>query len=239
MSGAIVGLDSSTPRLTVAATRGADLLYEHASTPGPGERPTHARELLARVEEAAAAAGGWDAVGGLAVGVGPGSYTGLRIGIATARGLAQALGTPLAPVGSLAALAEGVRRAADGPEPILAVIDARREQAFAALYDAGGEEVWEPFVASPAELSERVRGLATSPLTGGDGSLRFRDQLEAAGARILADGDEGHLISARSTCTLADETEPAAPGEVEPIYLRPPDAEIWREQQRRHSDPQR
>jgi hypothetical protein len=77
-------------------------------------------------------------------------------------------------------------------------------------------------------------GLA--PLTGGDGSIRFRGQLEAAGARVLADGDEGHMVTARETCLLAADHEPEAPGEIEPIYLRPPDAELWREQQRRKPD---
>jgi tRNA threonylcarbamoyladenosine biosynthesis protein TsaB len=239
MTTAIIGMDSSTPRLAVAAARGADVLWEHASDPEAGERPAHGRELLARVEEAAVAAGGWGAVETIAVGIGPGSYTGLRIGIATARGLAQALDKPLVPVVSLAALADGIRRSAGGTEPVLAVIDARRRQFFAGLYGADRAEIWEPFVASEGELCERVSGLSSAPPAGGDGSLRFRDQLEAAGARVLADGDEGHLISARSICALAAETEPAAPGEVEPIYLRPPDAELWREQQRRESDPKR
>ena len=233
---AIIGFDSATPRLAVAAVRDSDILWEHASQPGEGERPAHARELLARVEEAAEAAGGWGAVAAIAVGIGPGSYTGLRIGIATARGLAQALGTPLVPVSSLEALAGGVREPADDEGPVLAVLDARRKQVFAALYRSDGEAEWEPFVASPEELAERIAGLGGAPLTGGDGSVRFRRQLEDAGARVLADGDEGHLISARFTCLLAAEREPAPPGEVEPIYLRPPDAELWREQQRRESD---
>ena len=236
MSGAIVGFDSATPRLTVAAVRGTDTLYEHASEQPEGERPAHARELLARVEDAAAAAGGWDRVKALALGTGPGSYTGLRIGIATARGLAQGLGQGLVPVVSLDALARGIRRSAPQADAILAVIDARRSQAFAALYDARGARVWEPFVAAPEELAERVAGLESGPLSGGDGSLRFRGQLEAAGASVLAEGDEGHLISARDVCALAAGSEPAPPGEIEPIYLRPPDAEMWREQQRRESD---
>ncbi len=237
---AIVGFDSSTPRLTVAARRDARIVHEHSSQPPPGERPAHARELLARVEEAASAAGGWDAVGLIAVGIGPGSYTGLRIGIATARGLAQALRKPVVPVVSLAALARGVAPGFDArDEARLAVIDARRSQVFAGLYGGTGEAIWEPFVAAPEELAERVADLGAEPLTGGDGSLRFRGQLEAAGARVLADGDEGHLVAARNTCLLAADLEPEEPGEIEPIYLRPPDAELWREQQRRESDRKR
>ena len=232
----IVGFDTATARLTVAAVRAGEVLYEHGSEPEPGERPAHARELLAQVEEAAAAAGGWSEVTVLAAGIGPGSYTGLRIGLASAQGLRQALGIPVVPVGSLEALAAGIRRTTGGSKPVLPVIDARRKQAFAALYDAAGETVWEPFVANPDQLAHRVETLDPRPLSGGDGSLRFRGQLEAAGASVLADGDEGHLISARDVCSLAAGSDLSAPGEIEPMYLRPPDAEMWREQQRRESD---
>jgi tRNA threonylcarbamoyladenosine biosynthesis protein TsaB len=234
-SGVVLGFDSATPRLTVAALAGKDVLYEHADEPAAGERPAHARELLTRLEEAARAAGGWDAVATLAVGIGPGSYTGLRIGIATARALAQALGTPVRAVVSLDALAAGIRRAAPGEELVLAVLDARRSQVFGALYE-GGARLWEPFVAAPGELAQRVAQLGREPFCGGDGSVRFRGQLEAAGARILADGDEGHLIAARDICATAEGLEPSEPGAIEPIYLRPPDAEMWREEQRRKSD---
>jgi tRNA threonylcarbamoyladenosine biosynthesis protein TsaB len=230
----VVGFDSATPRLTVAATRHGEAAFEHAAEPGPAERPAHARELLPAAERAADAVGGWAAVDTIAVGIGPGSFTGLRIGIATARGLAQGLGKPLAPVVSLAALARGMAsRSSAGDEARLAVIDARRGQVFSALYGVSGEELWEPFVAGPAELAERVGGLEAAPLTGGDGSIRFRQELEAAGAKVLADGDEGHLISARHVCVLAGEVGRSEPAQVEPIYLRPPDAELWREQQRR------
>ena len=237
MSPVVVGFDTATPVLTVAAVRDREVVYERSIEPATGERPAHARELLARVEEAAGSCGGWAEVGTIAVGVGPGSFTGLRIGVATARALAQALGKPLAPVGSLEALGAGLAERQEGGQVRrLAVLDARRTQAFAALYEDSGAAVWEPFVASPDELAARVASLGEPPLTCGDGSVRFRRQLEAAGARVLADGDAGHVISARHTCRLAAETEPSAPGEVEPIYLRPPDAELWREQQRRESD---
>ena len=163
MTDTIVGFDSSTPRLTVAAVSAAGVVFEHASQAPEGERPPHAHELLGRVEEAAEAAGGWDGVAAIAVGVGPGSYTGLRIGIATARGLAQALGHPIVPVGSLVALARGVSRSAPDETNVLAVTDARRSQAFAALYDAGGAELWEPFVAFPDALAQRVADLEPKP----------------------------------------------------------------------------
>jgi tRNA threonylcarbamoyladenosine biosynthesis protein TsaB len=233
-SGAIVGFDTATPAMSVAATRGDDVLLERLSLPAAGERPAHARELLGAVEEAAGAAGGWDAVEAIAVGIGPGSFTGLRIGVATARGLAQGLEKPIAPVGSLAALSRGVgERGARDARPHLAVIDARRGQVFAALYEPDGEVLWPPLVAAPAELGERLAELPSPPVAAGDGSVRFRHELEAAGAEVLADGDERHLIRAREICALAGEGGRSEPAEVEPIYLRPPDAELWHEQQRR------
>lgn len=232
MSGAVVGFDTATPRLTVAAARDGEVLFERAVEPDPGGRPAHARELLGATEAAADAAGGWDGVGTIAVGIGPGSFTGLRIGVATARGLAQGLGRELAPVGSLRALALGI----GGDGPLLPVIDARRGQVFAALYEHG-DEVWEPFVASPEELGERIAALGSNPLAGGDGSVRFRRQLESAGATVLGDDDEDHRISARHVCALAGQAGSAQPDEVEPIYLRPPDAEVWRERQRRDGQP--
>jgi tRNA threonylcarbamoyladenosine biosynthesis protein TsaB len=229
----IVGFDTATPVLSVAATRGDDVVFERRSEPEAGRRPGHARELLGAVVEAAEAAGGWSGVEAIAVGIGPGSFTGLRIGVASARGLAQGLGKPIAPVGSLAALARGMAEAEREERDRLAVIDARRGQVFAALYGQAGDELWAPLVATPAELGGRVAGLSSAPLAAGDGSVRFRHELEAAGADVLADGDERHLIRARDVCALAGEGRRSEPAEVEPVYLRPPDAELWHEQQRR------
>jgi tRNA threonylcarbamoyladenosine biosynthesis protein TsaB len=233
----IVGFDTATPVLSVAATRGDAVVFERRSAPDAGRRPAHARELLGAVVEAAEAAGGWNGVEAIAVGIGPGSFTGLRIGVASARGLAQGLGKPIAPVGSLAALARGMEEAVREERARLAVIDARRGQVFAALYGPAGDELWAPLVATPAELGGRVAGLAPAPLAAGDGSVRFRRELEAAGADVLADGDERHLIRARYVCALAGEGRRSKPAEVEPVYLRPPDAELWHEQQRRDREP--
>ena len=90
----ILGFDTATPDTAVAASNGAERVV------GPGEdgRPAHGRALLAAVEEVVAEAGGWDAVELIAVGIGPGSFTGVRIGVATARALAQSRGIPVAPV---------------------------------------------------------------------------------------------------------------------------------------------
>ena len=223
----VLGIDSSTSFVEVAAMAGAELVSE-ASRPPPadGGRPRHSELLLAECDAAVTALGGWERLGLIAVGVGPGSYTGLRIGIATARALAQARSVPIVGVSSLSALAAGIRGAQPGV-PALAVIDARRGEVFARLEGPGGEGLWPPFVASPHDLAGRVEGLEESPVAAGDGSLRFREELEAAGATVAAPGDEVHRVAARHICELGLGAAPVAPDEIEPNYMRAPDAERW------------
>jgi tRNA threonylcarbamoyladenosine biosynthesis protein TsaB len=231
--GVVLGVDTATDVAAVAATDGGDILHESWAAPEAGGRPRHATALLAAIETAAAAAGGWEAVGLLAVGVGPGTFTGLRIGIATVRGLAQARGLDVAPVVSLDALARGIAESDGGGEhPRLPLIDARRGEVFAALSD-GGACAWGPAVVGMEDLAARVAQLRETPLAAGDGSLRFRAQLEAAGIEVLPDADPAHRLAARHVCALAAEVEPGRPEAVTPMYLRRPDAEVWRE----HRDP--
>ena len=229
MRDAILGFDTSTSTLSVAITSGPAVLAEHEAGPDERGRPRHATALLPAVEAALAEAGGWDRIGRLAVGVGPGTFTGLRIGVTTARALAQARGLGLAGVSSLATLAAGVDPKASRPR--LAVLDAKRGEAFAALYDADGAGVWPAWVGPPAELAERVRKLPEPPLAVGDGSVRFRDELESAGATVPGDGDPAHCVRARHICRLAAEVQDAR--DIEPDYLRRPDAELWRERDHR------
>ena len=161
---------------------------------------------------------GWDGLDAVGVGIGPGGFTGLRIGVATAHGIATARGIELRPVSSLAALADGA-----GEPRVLPLIDARRGELFGALYDAG-TEVWEPFAAAPEAIAERVRNAGIAPLACGDGSVRFADVLEAAGVRVAPGGSRAHCVSGLSICRLAAAAEPAPAGAVLPDYLREPDA---------------
>jgi tRNA threonylcarbamoyladenosine biosynthesis protein TsaB len=229
----VLGFDTATADVSVAITRDAECVSERFVSPPAGSNPRHAAELLGEIERAVDDAGGWDGVDLIAVGIGPGSFTGLRIGIATGRALAQALAKPLAGVGSLEALARGISElpAAEG-RPRLGVIDAKRSEAFASLYDAGGDRAWGPEVATPVALADRVRALPVTPLAAGDGAIRFRRDLEDAGAEVLPEDEAAHRLSARHVCLLAEDVAPSAPQEITPIYLRRPDAKIWRDRDR-------
>jgi tRNA threonylcarbamoyladenosine biosynthesis protein TsaB len=131
-------------------------------------------------------------------------------------------------VGTLEALARGA--AGEGEQgPVLAALDARRGEVFAALYDAGGEQIWGPFVAPPAQVAARLAGLPQPPLGAGSGAVRFRDELQAGGAEIPEDSDPRHRVAAAQVCALGASFAAASPTDVLPIYLRRPDAERWRE----------
>jgi tRNA threonylcarbamoyladenosine biosynthesis protein TsaB len=138
----------------------------------------------------------------IGVGVGPGTFTGLRIGVATGRALAQSAGTELVAVSTLRALAANLA----GSFP---VIDARRGEAFV-LVDG------EPRVARPGELA----ALAGDRTAIGDGALRYREQLGD-----VAPGESAlHHVHGAVLCRLAQEGEPIAREALLPDYVRDPDA---------------
>jgi tRNA threonylcarbamoyladenosine biosynthesis protein TsaB len=227
----VLGVDSATADAVIGVTDGGEVVREARVDPGPDGRPRHSQVLLGEIERSVEQAAGWERIERIAVGVGPGSFTGLRIGIATARALAQARGIPIAPVGSLAALARGIRE--DGEAAVaLPVIDARRGEAFAALFGGEGEELWPAFVAPPAELAKRIGKLDSAPLAAGDGAVRFAAELEAAGATVAPPDDPIHRVAARHVCAVGEAAAEASPDQIQPLYLRPPDAKRWLERDR-------
>jgi tRNA threonylcarbamoyladenosine biosynthesis protein TsaB len=191
----ILAFDTATEVATSARVADGEVL---------GERVSRAVTLLEDVDallrQGGAHQGDLDA---LAVGIGPGSFTGVRVGLATARGLALALELPVAGVSTLAALAAG----APGATP---VIDARRREVFVLE--------GEPRVLAPTDLR-----LGAGTVCVGNGAVRYRAILEAAGAEIPPDGDDRHLPRARFHAQLARDFGPAEA--VEPLYLRLPDAD--------------
>jgi tRNA threonylcarbamoyladenosine biosynthesis protein TsaB len=227
----VLGVDTATDQAAVGATADGEVVREVSVDPGPDGRPRHSELLLTEIERSVDAAGGWPRIDRIAIGIGPGSFTGLRIGIATARALAQAQDLPLAPVGSLAALARGISESAAPEGLALPVFDARRGEAFAALFH-GSDELWPPFVAPPDELAGRVQELDRAPLAAGDGALRFAAELEAAGATVAPPGNPIHRVVARQVCAVGEEAVEAPTDQIQPLYLRPPDAKRWRERDR-------
>jgi tRNA threonylcarbamoyladenosine biosynthesis protein TsaB len=205
----ILGLDTATPATAVAVWAPDGAAVERRDDPAPGERPGHASRLLALVDEVV---DDWGAIARIAVGVGPGGFTGLRIGVATARALAQARDLPLVGVSSLAALAAGASH--DGP--VVAVIDARRGEVFAA-----SPGTFEPVALAPDALAARI---APGSLAVGDGAVRFRAELERAGAAVPADDSPLHRVSALEVCRLGAAGEPADRDALLPDYRREPDA---------------
>jgi tRNA threonylcarbamoyladenosine biosynthesis protein TsaB len=203
----IAGLDTSTPVTSVA------LLGEGVERElhDDGERPRHAQTLLPLLERVV---GDWSLVERLCVGVGPGGFTGLRLGIATARALSQALDLPLVPVSSLDALA------APHSGTVAALIDARRGEVFAAVYE-DGQRTREPVAIDPATLAQE---LAPGTLAVGDGAVRFREELERAGMAVPADGSDAHRVSALIVCRLGLGTKPVDRDALLPDYRREPDA---------------
>jgi len=223
----ILGFDTATDDTVVAATADGEVVFEELIGPGENGRPVHSERLLSTMNEAAEALGGWADVNRIAAGIGPGTFTGIRIGIATANGLALSAGIELVGVSTLEALSLPMR---NGTDPVLPVLDARRGEVFAALYAADGSTEWSPFAVKPDDLALRLSDLERFPLVGGPGAVRFSDELTRVGISMAAPEADIHHLAGRAICELGatvgrvDQSIP-----LEPTYLRVPDAQLWLE----------
>jgi tRNA threonylcarbamoyladenosine biosynthesis protein TsaB len=215
----ILGLDTATPATVVAVLPGDGEPVERRHEPASGERPGHATRILPLAQDALAAVGaGFADVRRIGVGVGPGTFTGLRIGVATARALAQATDADLVAVSTLEALAA----AAGTDRAVLAVLDARRGEAFAAAF-RDGERLVAPVAVAPEGLAALADPRHAPWLAVGDGAIRFRDRLETA-AEVPADASPLHGASALAVCRLARDAHPVDRDALLPEYVRQPDA---------------
>lgn len=191
----ILAFDTATDLATSALVADGAIL---------GERTTRPLSLLADVDALLAAAGAVPSdLGAIVVGTGPGSFTGTRIGLAVARGLALSLDLPVAGVSTLAALAAGI----DNAYP---VVDARRGEVF----------VLGPAAVSPGEIE--VPPLAVCV---GSGACRYRELLVARGADVPPADSCLHVPRASLHASLAASFGPA--DAVAPVYVREPDANAW------------
>lgn len=257
----ILALDTATASTSVAVLdTEARLELEARDDPPLGERPRHTTRLMPLIAELLErAGGGWEAVDRIAVGIGPGTFTGLRIGVATARALAQARDIELVGISTLESLAlnarpadrssvTGARDELPSVDAVLAVIDARRGEAFAAGWRLApgepgsdamlGEQLLEPSPLSPDELGELVSRIARPTLAIGSGAIEFRLQLERSGAVVPTGDSMLHRVSSLNHCLLAAARHGAdGAGEILPEYLRLPDAELTRRRQALRAGP--
>jgi tRNA threonylcarbamoyladenosine biosynthesis protein TsaB len=226
----ILAFDTATAATTVAVLDPEDgLEQELRDDPPRGARPRHTARLLSLVAARLDGAGWeWGDVERIAVGTGPGTFTGLRIGVATARALGQARAIPVVGVSTLEALAVGALAA--GHEHALTVLDARRREVFAAHWQAGAgirpERLMEPLALAPAALAQQVPDLAHAGPVVGDGAVAYREVLEASGAGVPSDDSPLHLVRAVHHGQVAQQLTAGHPDHVHPEYLRVPDAEL-------------
>lgn len=228
----ILAFDTATGATAVALSGSGARVLEARHQPEPGARPGHATQLLPLAAGLLQRARiGWGALDRIAVGVGPGTFTGLRIGVATARALTRATGIELVGVSTLQSLALATRGsdASAGRQLVVSVIDARRGEVFAAAWRVSELEELDtaliaPSTFAPEDLARRVADLGSRALAIGDGAVLFRSALERSGAFVPEDDSELHGVRAAVHCLIAERLRETEPEQVQPVYLRPPDA---------------
>lgn len=222
----ILGIDTATPVTSVAVGSQAGPLARIAVR---NDR-AHAELLVPMVRQALDQAGveGTE-LDGIAVGTGPGLFTGLRVGVSSAKALAQAWGLPIVAVSSLDVLAFACRHAG---RAVCAAIDGRRGELFTAIYrpvPGGVERIGDYRVTRPEELAAELRALGEPVLVCGDGAPPHAEVLAQAGEAVALAGPDRAVPSAGALVQLAlpllERGSTTNPLEVRPIYLRRPDVD--------------
>jgi tRNA threonylcarbamoyladenosine biosynthesis protein TsaB len=220
----ILGIETATQQVSVAlgGHEGVIGLVEIAR----GRR--HAETLVPAIDFLSSQADiGLDEIGLVAVDIGPGLFTGMRVGLATAKALAQALRVPMIGISSLDLLAFPHRRS---DRVVVPVVDARKGEVFYAMYrqvPGGLQQVAPPRAAPVDELIADLLARSQDTLCVGDGALRYRNEIRDGYHCEFA--DEAHpsaapLVQLAHARALREEW--SNPSEIQPLYLRPPDAEI-------------
>jgi len=228
----VLALDTSTDACTVALTGHPGPPYEITIPVRTG----HAGSLLPVIDTLFSLSPyGMEDVDLIAVGVGPGSFTGIRIGIATARGLSMALKRPLAGVGTLDALACAALPCAT---QVMPVIDARKSEIFCRLYAPDGAPLTGPMNVRPEHLADLV---TTRTLFIGNAVPLYREALSAVLGGNFLEGPE-HLWYPRASVIGRIAAEQAARGAIEaaqPLYVRASDAVISLQKKNRKHNQER
>lgn len=228
----ILAIDTATDVLSVALAEDDSVLGESTLD----AHRSHLELLLPEIHGILGAAGCQaQDVNKVVVGTGPGTFSGLRVGIATARGLAQALAIPLRGSSTLRAQALGIAdRVCKPGDLILPLIDAKRGQVFFQLYkmEAGGGVVPESGVScmSPGNLVKNVEADGKVVSAAGNGALAYYDLFRSCQLiNLPANDDESHKVRAVSHLLFAEESksfEPLDMTAVLPAYFREPDADV-------------
>jgi tRNA threonylcarbamoyladenosine biosynthesis protein TsaB len=218
----LLALDTSTTTGSVAVGSGSAAVEVRLAPP-----IRHAEALLPAIDHAVALAGvAKRSLGGIVVGGGPGSFTGLRIAAATAKALAHSLGVPLFAASGLLAQAAAV---ADVNAPVCALFDARRGEVYAACYrfaaTAAPSVLLEPWVGDVLEVVDRLR--AHAPLYVGEGASRNAERIEEAGGRLAGLRDPYPSAAALLALVAAapELYHVADPAAWQPLYVRASSAE--------------
>jgi tRNA threonylcarbamoyladenosine biosynthesis protein TsaB len=228
----LLGLDTATRRVGVVLADETGLLGRVELGRAAGSDPPRHAETLAPAivwccEQCGVSLGQVSAV---AVGIGPGMFTGLRVGVTTAKVLAQAQRVPVITIPSLDLLAYPLRYAR---RLVVATIDARRHELYWAMYrqvPGGVQRVSEYELGTPDDLVAEIEARGEDALVCGDGALRFADAFESLGRRIELAGPAHASPSLTALAELAaaryEREDFCAPSEVLPMYLRQSDAEL-------------
>jgi tRNA threonylcarbamoyladenosine biosynthesis protein TsaB len=238
----VLGLDTSMPSCAVGLLAGNGEVLEATDDVAAGQRPGHQARLLGLADGLLAHAGlGWESLDRIAVGLGPGTFTGLRIGVATARALAQSLCAELVGVSSSLALAHAaLARLGLGAEGrVFTLVDARRGELFVAAYRADRNTTLPVVLSAPKPIPrEEVTNALLEVARGaqaagagrwravGDGAKALRQTLTAVGFLVEPDQSPLHRVSGGVVSQLGSRMPAQAIETVLPEYCRRPDAEL-------------